>query len=138
MGRGFSVLEVLDAVDRVTISPLAAKCSRCYSADRLYLKRQRGSALLPGAAHIECANVRSGTNAVMSSSNPTSGPSASAGRMMPNSTGLVKLAFEKHYGIGLAGLAEEFARRSLHRTKLLNMMGGEVPTETRPRRSGEV
>jgi hypothetical protein len=42
-----------------------------------------------------------------------------------------EIAFEKRHGLDLVALAQEFARRSPHWSKLRNIMEGEAWTETR-------
>jgi hypothetical protein len=82
---------------------------------------------------IECAHVRKGTDGGQGLKPSDRWTISLCREHHAEQHRIGEAAFEKRYGLDLIALAEEFARRSPHWSKLLIMIAGEALTETRHR-----
>jgi hypothetical protein len=94
---------------------------RCCAAHRAWVRRHRCSVPNCEAAPIECAHVRTGTDGGLGLK-PSDKWTISLCREHHAEQHLIgETAFERRHGLDLIELAHEFALRSPHRAKLLDI-----------------
>jgi hypothetical protein len=109
---------------------------RCCPAHRAWIRRHRCSVVGCEQLPIECAHVRKGTDGGQGLKPSDKWTISLCRDHHAEQHRIGETAFEKRHGLDLFALAEEFARRSPHWSKLLNMTEGEDLRGTRHSRSG--
>lgn len=101
--------------------PRRLNASRCCPAHRAWVRRHRCSVPACEALPIECAHVRTGTDGGQALKPSDRWTISLCREHHAEQHRIGEAAFEKRYGLDLRALALEFARRSPHHAKLVEI-----------------